>query len=38
MNIIREGTGTHFDPNVVKAFLESEDQVRAVMESHSGNS
>ena len=38
MNIIREGTGTHFDPNVVKAFLESEEQVRAVMESHSGNS
>ena len=38
MNIIREGTGTHFDPNVVKAFLESEEQVRAVMESHSVNS
>ena len=38
MSIIREGAGTHFDPNVARAFLESEAQVRAVMESHSGNS
>ena len=30
MEIIAEGAGSHFDPLVVQAFLESEDQVRSV--------
>ena len=29
-DIIREGSGSHFDPNVVKAFLDAEDEVRRV--------
>ena len=32
MDIIREGVGTHFDPNVAKAFLDAEDEVRAIAE------
>ena len=28
IDIIREGSGTHFDPNVVRAFLEAEDEIR----------
>ena len=36
MAIIREGSGTHFDPNVAEAFLRAEDQVREVMESQMG--
>ena len=28
--IIREGVGTHFDPNVAKAFLDAEEEVRRV--------
>lgn len=28
IDIIREGSGTHFDPQVVRAFLEAEDQIR----------
>ena len=31
--IIREGIGTHFDPQVAQAFLEAEEQVRAVVET-----
>ena len=34
MEIIREGSGTHFDPNVVEAFLQAEDEVRKVAERH----
>lgn len=29
-DIIRDGSGSHFDPNVVKAFLDAEDEVRRV--------
>ncbi len=29
-DIIREGSGSHFDPLVVKAFLDAEDEVREV--------
>ena len=32
MDIIKEDAGTHFDPEVAAAFLESEDRVKAVME------
>ena len=31
MEIIREGSGTHFDPIVVAAFMRAEDAVRAVV-------
>lgn len=34
MEIMREGSGTQFDPNVLKAFLDAEDQVRQVAEEH----
>ena len=30
LDIIREDAGSHFDPNVVKAFLDAEDEVRRV--------
>ncbi|MBR2280537.1 MAG: HD domain-containing protein, partial [Ruminococcus sp.] len=30
LDIIREGSGNHFDPLVVKAFLDAEDEVRRV--------
>ncbi len=32
MGIIREGSGTHFDPRVAEAFLQAEDEVRKVAE------
>ena len=35
ISIIREGIGTHFDPEVVKAFLDAEDEVKEVMNNHS---
>ena len=28
IDIIREGSGSHFDPQVVRAFLEAEDEIR----------
>lgn len=28
MSIIKEGSGTHFDPQIVKAFVDAEDRVR----------
>ena len=28
IGIIREGAGTHFDPQVVRAFLDAEDEIR----------
>ena len=30
IDIIRESSGTHFDPQVVKAFLDAEDEIRRV--------
>ena len=30
MDIIREGSGSHFDPLVVKAFFDAEDEIRRV--------
>ena len=32
LDIIREGIGTHFDPQVAQAFLNAEERVRAVAE------
>lgn len=32
MDIIKEGVGTQFDPNVAKAFIHAEDKVRMVSE------
>ena len=32
MNIIKEDAGTHFDPNVAEAFIQSADRVREVMD------
>ena len=34
--IIKEGSGSHFDPQIVKAFLEAEDEVRRVMNTYMG--
>ena len=34
MDIIREESGTHFDPVVVRAFLECEDEVRRIAEEN----
>ena len=31
MDIIREGIGTHFDPNVAGAFIAASDEVRGIM-------
>lgn len=31
MDIIREGAGSHFDPNVAAAFIHAEDRVREVL-------
>ena len=33
MDIIREGIGTHFDPNVAGAFIAASDEVRRIMNS-----
>lgn len=33
MDIIREGSGSHFDPKIAEAFLEAEDEVREVSEN-----
>ena len=33
MDIIKEGAGSHFDPNIVKAFVDSEDEVRKIAET-----
>ena len=37
MDIIREGSGSHFDPNVAQAFIHAEDEVRRVMNTYMGN-
>lgn len=34
IDIIRESAGTHFDPQVVQAFLDAEDEVRVIAEQH----
>ena len=34
MDIIREGSGSHFDPQVAEAFLRASDEVRTVMNSN----
>ena len=36
MSIIREGSGTHFDPNIVNAFMHASDAVRQVMQTNMG--
>ena len=33
MDIIREGSGSHFDPKVAQAFLDAEEEVRKVAEA-----
>lgn len=37
LEIIREGAGHHFDPNVAKAFLDAEDEVRRIAAQHEKN-
>ncbi len=34
MVIIREGAGTQFDPKIAEIFVESEDEVREILQSH----
>jgi len=34
MSIIREGSGTHFDPRIAKAFIQASDEVRRVMNTN----
>lgn len=34
LDIIRDGIGSHFDPLVAQAFLDAEDEVRRIAESH----
>lgn len=36
MDIIREGSGNHFDPKVVDAFVHAQDEVRRVMNTYMG--
>lgn len=36
MDIIREGSGNHFDPNVAEAFIRAGDEVRRVMNTYMG--
>ena len=36
MAIIKEGSGTHFDPQIVNAFVHAQDEVRRVMNTHLG--
>ena len=37
LDIIREGSGTHFDPKIATAFLNAEAKAREVMEEYSGH-
>ena len=37
MDIIREGSGSHFDPNVAGAFIHAGDEVRRVMNTYMGH-
>ena len=34
MGIIKEGSGSHFDPHIAEAFLNASDEVYKVMQSH----
>ncbi len=34
MEIIHQGSGTHFDPQIVKAFEDAHDEVERIMRSH----
>ena len=34
MDIIHQGSGTHFDPQIVKAFEDAHDEVEHIMQSH----
>ena len=34
MDIIREGAGSHFDPNIAQVFLDASDKVRAIAEEN----
>jgi len=36
MDIIREGSGSHFDPKVVDAFVRAQDEVHRVMNTYMG--
>jgi len=36
MGIIREGSGSHFDPKVVEAFVRAQDEVKRVMNTYMG--
>ena len=36
MSIIQEGSGSHFDPKVVDAFVSAQDEVRRVMNTYMG--
>ena len=35
LDIIRDGIGTQFDPQVAQAFLDAEEEVRRVAQEHS---
>ncbi len=37
MKIIQEGSGTHFDPQVVEAFEKARDEAEQIMRSHQAN-
>ena len=32
LSIIEEGSGTHFEPKIVKAFVDAQDEVRKIAE------
>ena len=34
MAIIKDGSGKHFDPDIVKVFVEAEEEVRKIAEEH----
>jgi HD-GYP domain-containing protein (c-di-GMP phosphodiesterase class II) len=34
MSIIKEGAGTHFDPQIVQAFINAQDQVKVVVDEY----
>jgi HD-GYP domain-containing protein (c-di-GMP phosphodiesterase class II) len=37
MDIIKEGSGSHFDPQIVKAFVDSEAEVRKIAEDRNSD-
>ena len=37
MAIIKEGNGSHFDPDIVEAFCQIEDQVQKIAKSFADN-